>query len=157
MRERNVCVDTTSSSSESELAPHHRGADDQRRAWLDELAEARCQLDEVDLLHQELGMEAGPHDRRPVQDVPMQGEPHKGYGDRRERRPAADQPRGHGPMPPARAPEPNNNNRRANEGANANADAPPLFRRAFQNLAAAAMLLRGCPKPATSEERHVRE
>jgi hypothetical protein len=50
------------------------------------------------------------------------------------------------------------NNRRANEGvnvdanANTNADAPPLFQRASQNLAAAAMLLRGCPEPATSKE-----
>jgi hypothetical protein len=38
-----------------------------------------------------------------------------------------------------------------------NADAPPLFRWASQNLAAAAMLLRGCPEPATSEERRVRQ
>jgi hypothetical protein len=57
------------------------------------------------------------------------------------------------------------NNRCANEGANidagananADADAPPLFRWASQNLAAAAMLLRGCPVPATSEERRVRQ
>jgi hypothetical protein len=52
-------------------------------------------------------------------------------------------------------PEPNNN-RRANGGANvdanADADAPPLFWQASQNLAAAAMLLRGCPEPGTSEE-----
>jgi hypothetical protein len=59
-------------------------------------------------------------------------------------------------MPPAGAPEPDNN-RCTNEGANANADAPPLFRRAFQNPAAAAMLLRGCPEPASSEKRRVRE
>jgi hypothetical protein len=47
------------------------------------------------------------------------------------------------------------NNRRANEGVNANtdADAPPLFLQALQNLAAAAMLLRGCPEAATSEDR----
>jgi hypothetical protein len=52
-----------------------------------------------------------------------------------------------------RALEPNNN-RRANGGANANpdADAPPLFRRASQNLATAAMLLRGCSEPSNSEE-----
>jgi hypothetical protein len=55
-----------------------------------------------------------------------------------------------------RAPEPDNN-RRAKEGANANADAPLLFRPASQNIAAAAMLLRGCPEPATSKERRVRE
>jgi hypothetical protein len=45
-RECNVCVATASSRSESELAPRHRSADAQRRAWLDELAEARRQLDE---------------------------------------------------------------------------------------------------------------
>jgi hypothetical protein len=56
------------------------------------------------------------------------------------------------PTPPARAPEPNND-QRANEGANVNADAPPLFRRASQNLTVAALLLRSCPDPATSEER----
>jgi hypothetical protein len=32
---------------------------------------------------------------------------------------------------------------------------PPLFRQASQNLAAAAMLLRGCPEAATSDERRV--
>jgi hypothetical protein len=58
-------VATTSSSSESELAPRHRGADDQQRAWLDELVEARRQLDEERaLLHQELGMDVGPHERQ---------------------------------------------------------------------------------------------
>jgi hypothetical protein len=57
-------VDSTSSSSESEPTPHHRAADAQRRAWLDELAEARRQLDEeLALLHQELGMDAEPRDR----------------------------------------------------------------------------------------------
>jgi hypothetical protein len=58
-RECKVCVATASSSSSSEPAPHHRGADDQRRARLDELAEARRQLDEEQtLLHQEVGVEA---------------------------------------------------------------------------------------------------
>jgi hypothetical protein len=80
----------------------------------------------------------------------------KAIDSRREHRPAADQPRGRAPTPPARVPEPDNN-RRANGGANADADAPPLFRRASQNLVAAAMLLRGCPEPATSEERRVRQ
>jgi hypothetical protein len=57
-----------------------------------------------------------------------------------------------------RASEPNND-QRVDEGANVNADVdtPPLFRRASQNLAAAAMLLRSCPEPATSEERRVRQ
>jgi hypothetical protein len=41
--------------------------------------------------------------------------------------------------------------------ANADADAPPLFRRVSQNLAVAAMLLRGCPEAATSKERRVRQ
>jgi hypothetical protein len=156
-REFNVCVATASSSFDLEPAPRHRGTDDQQRARLDELAEARRQLDEeLDLLHQELGIDVGPRDGHPAQDAPVQGEPHEGNVDRRECRPAADQPRDRVPTPPARAPEPNNN-RRTNEGVNANADAPPLFRRASQNLAAAAMLLHGCPEPATSKERRVRE
>jgi hypothetical protein len=40
--ECNVCVAAASSSSESEPAPRHLGADDQRRARLDEIAKARC-------------------------------------------------------------------------------------------------------------------
>jgi hypothetical protein len=44
-----------------------------------------------------------------------------------------------------------------NVDANTDADAPPLFQRASQNLNAATMLLRGCPEPATSEERRVRQ
>jgi hypothetical protein len=80
----------------------------------------------------------------------VQGEPCEGNGNRRKRRPAADQPHDRAPTPP-------DNNRRANEGANADADAPSLFRRASQNLAAKAMLLRGCLEPATSDERRVRQ
>jgi hypothetical protein len=55
------------------------------------------------------------------------------------------------------------NDRRANKGANVDAnanadtDAPLLFRLASQNLTAAAMLLRGCPEAAASEERRVRQ
>jgi hypothetical protein len=45
-RESNVCVASASSNSEPEPAPRHRTADAQRRARLDELAEARRQLDE---------------------------------------------------------------------------------------------------------------
>jgi hypothetical protein len=71
-RECNVCVAPASSNFESEQAPHHRGADDQQRARLDELAEARRQLDEeLALLHQELGADAKRHDRQPAQSVPM--------------------------------------------------------------------------------------
>jgi hypothetical protein len=56
-RECNVCVASASSSSDPELAPHHRTADAQRRARLDELTEAKRQLDEkLAILHQELGM-----------------------------------------------------------------------------------------------------
>jgi hypothetical protein len=101
-------------------------------------------------------MDAEPSERQPAQDIPVQGEPREENGNRHEHRPAVDQPRGRAPTPPARTPEPNNN-RHANEGANANADAPPLFRRVSQNLDAAAMLLSGCPEPATSKERRVRE
>jgi hypothetical protein len=89
----------------------------------------------------------------------VQGEPHDGNGNRRECRPAVDQPHSRAPTPPARGPTPDN--RRTNVGANvdtnADADASPLLRWASQNLAAAAMLLRGCPEPATSEERRVRQ
>jgi hypothetical protein len=87
----------------------------------------------------------------------VQGEPHEGNSDRCEHRSAVDQPLGHAPTLPARVPEPDNN-RRANGGANANpdTDTPPLFRRVSQNLAAAAMLLRGCLEPVISEERRVR-
>jgi hypothetical protein len=44
-----------------------------------------------------------------MQDVPVQGEPRKGNDDRRERRPAADQPHGHTPTPPVRRPVRDNN------------------------------------------------
>jgi hypothetical protein len=100
----------------------------------------------------------GNDDRRLTRDVPVQGEPSNENGNRRERRPAATQPHDRAPTPPAHALEPNND-QRANEGTNVNADAdaPPLFRWASQNLAAAAMLLHGCPEPATSEERRVRQ
>jgi hypothetical protein len=74
-QECNVCVATASSSFESEPAPRHRGADNQRRAWLDELAEARRQLDEeLALLHRELGVEVEPRERQPTQGVPVQGQ-----------------------------------------------------------------------------------
>jgi hypothetical protein len=57
-------VASASSSSEPEPASRHRAADAQWRARLDELAEARRQLDEeLALLHQELGMDAEPRDR----------------------------------------------------------------------------------------------
>jgi hypothetical protein len=65
-------------------------------------------------------------------------------------------------MPPARG-QTRDNDRCAHEGAsidanaNADVDAPPLFKRASQNLAAAAMLLRDCLEAATSEERWVRQ
>jgi hypothetical protein len=82
----------------------------------------------------------------------MQEEPREGNGDRRERRPTVDQPHGRAPTSPARGPA-RDNNPRANEGANVDAntdaDAPPLFWRALQNLAAAAMLLRGCSDAST--------
>jgi hypothetical protein len=86
----------------------------------------------------------------------VQGEPREGNGDLHERRQAVDHSRGPTPTPLAHVSEPNNN-QRANRGANANpdADTPPLFRRVSKNLAAAAMLLRGCLEPATSEERRV--
>jgi hypothetical protein len=152
---------SSSSSSEPEPASRHHGADDQRRVRLDELAEARRQLEEeLALLRQELGVDAEPRDRQPAQDIPVQGEPPEGNGNRREHRPVADEPHDRAPTPPTRGPE-LDNNRRANGGANvdanADADAPPLFWRASQNLAVADMLLRGCLELATFEERWVRQ
>jgi hypothetical protein len=44
-----------------------------------------------------------------------------------------------------------------NVDANADGDDPLLFRRASQNLAAAAMLLHDCPEAVTSKERRVRQ
>jgi hypothetical protein len=160
-RQCNVCVASASSSSKPEPAPRHRAADAQRRARHNELAEARRQLDEeLDLLHQELGMDAESCDRRPAQDVPVLEGPREGNDNRCECRPAADHPHDRAPTPPARGPA-CDNNRRTKEGANVNTnadvDAPPLFRRASQNLAAAAMLLHGCLEAATSEECRVRQ
>jgi hypothetical protein len=67
MRECNVCVASSSRSSEPEPAPRHRGADAQRRARLDELADARRQFDEeLALLHQELGVDVEPCDQQPA-------------------------------------------------------------------------------------------
>jgi hypothetical protein len=87
-RECNICVASTSSSSEPEPTPRHRAAEAQRRARLDELAEAKRQLDEeLALLHQE--------------DVPMQEQPGEGNEEWRKRRPAAEQPRARAPTPPA--------------------------------------------------------
>jgi hypothetical protein len=75
-RECNFYVTSASSSSKPEPTAHHRAVDAQRRARFDELAEVWCQLDEeLALLHQELGMDAEPRDRRPAQDIPVQEEP----------------------------------------------------------------------------------
>jgi hypothetical protein len=90
----------------------------------------------------------------------VQEQRREGNSERQERRPIDKQPRARAPTPPARE-RTHDNDRRANEGANVDTnvggDAPPLFRRASQNLAAAAMLLCGCPEAATSEERQVRQ
>jgi hypothetical protein len=90
----------------------------------------------------------------------VQEEPRDGNDDRCECRPAADQPHGRAPTPPACGLA-RDNNRRANEGTNvdpyADADAPPLFRWVSQNLATAAILLRGCPEAVTFKERRVRQ
>jgi hypothetical protein len=149
-RECNVFVASTSSSSEPEPTPRHRAADAQRRARLDELDK------ELALPHQDLGMDTEPRDRWPAQDILVQEEPHEWNGERRERYPAAEQSRARAPTPLARG-STRDKNQRANEGANvdtnADADTSLVFRRALQNLAATAMLLRGCLEAATSEER----
>jgi hypothetical protein len=142
MRECNVCVASTSSSSKPEPTPCHRAADAQRRARLDELAEARRRLDEeLALLHQELGVDLKPHDRQPAQDIPVHEQPVEGNGDWREHRP--------GLRTNAAGMRAGTRQRsKHNEGANAdaNADAPPLFRRASQNLAAAVLTVNNCIK-----------
>jgi hypothetical protein len=105
-------------------------------------------------------MDPKPRDRQPAQGIPAQEQPREGNGERREGCLAAEQPRARTPTPSAQR-RTCDNDRRANDGANVDAntdaDAPPLFRRALQNLAAAAMLLRGCPEAVTSEERRVRQ
>jgi hypothetical protein len=92
--------------------------------------------------------------------VPVQEQPREGNGERQERCPATEQPRARATTLPTRG-RTCENDRHANKGANIEAntdsDAPPLFRLASQNLAVAAMLLRGCPEAATSEERRVRQ
>jgi hypothetical protein len=80
-------VTLASSSSEPKPAPHHCAADAQRRARLDELKEAKSQLDEeLAFIHQELGMDPEPRDRQPAQDIPVQEQPCEGHGERRKRR-----------------------------------------------------------------------
>jgi hypothetical protein len=160
-RECNVCVASASRSSDPESAPRHCATNSQRRARLDKLAEAKHQLDEeMAILHWELGQDLEPRDRQPTQMVPVQEQPCEGSGAWQERHPAAEQPRACAATPPAQGCT-RDADRRANEGinvdTNADDDAPPLFRRASQNLAVAAMLLRGCPKAATSKERRVRQ
>jgi hypothetical protein len=55
-RECNICVASASSNFDPEPASRHRATDAQRRARLDELAEARRQLNEgLAILHRELG------------------------------------------------------------------------------------------------------
>jgi hypothetical protein len=102
-------------------------------------------------------MDPEPSDRHLAQDVPVQGQPREGNDERREHRRTVEQSRARAPMPPARG-RTHENDRCANEGANvdananADADAPPLFRWASQNLAAATMLMHDCPEAATSKE-----
>jgi hypothetical protein len=67
-RECFVCVAPSSSSStEPEPVPRQRAMDAQRRARLDELAEARHQLDEeLANLHRELGEDCEPRNPQPT-------------------------------------------------------------------------------------------
>jgi hypothetical protein len=48
-------------------------------------------------------------------------------------------------------------NWRINEDAIVDGGDTPLFKHASQNLAAASMLLRGCPEPSTPEERRMHQ
>jgi hypothetical protein len=72
-RECNVCVASTLSSSDPESAPRHRATEAQRWTRLDELAEAKRQLDEeLAILHQELILDPEPRNWQPAQEVPVQ-------------------------------------------------------------------------------------
>jgi hypothetical protein len=152
MRECNICVASSSSSSETEPAPRHcdagcpaagstqrtRGGETPTRrgagpstpgAWRGCRAPRSTATQGAPAQEQP---REGNGDRRPAQDVPVQGQPREGNGDQRERRPAADQPHGRAPTPPAHGTVRDNNqhtNKGANVDANAGADTPPLFRR----------------------------
>jgi hypothetical protein len=155
-----------SASSGSTDPERHRVIDAQRRARLDELAEARRQLDEeLANLHRELGEDHEPRNWQPAplpapRQVLVQEQHREGNGERQERRPAVEQTQARALTLSARGCT-RDNDRCANEGlnvdANTGSDAPPLFRRASQNLAAVAMLLRDFPKAATSKERQLRQ
>jgi hypothetical protein len=80
----------------------------------------------------------------------------EGNDERQECQPATVLSRACSSTPPIRG-RSCDNNRHADEGVNADGEAPPLFMWASQNLAVAAMLLRDCPEPATSDERRVRQ
>jgi hypothetical protein len=163
---RECFVSVVSASSGSTDLEQHRVIDAQRRARLDELAEARRQLDEeLANLHRELGEDHEPRNWQPAplpapQQVLVQEQHREGNGERQERRPAVEQTRARALTLSARGCT-HDNDRCVNEGANVDAnigsDAPPLFRRASQNLAAVAMLLCGFPEAATSEERRLRQ
>jgi hypothetical protein len=63
---------SASSSFDPETVPRHCASDAQLRARLDELVEAKRQLDEeLAILHQELGMDPEPRDRQPAHEVPV--------------------------------------------------------------------------------------
>jgi hypothetical protein len=67
-RDHFVCVASTSRNSiDPETAPRHHATDAQRRAHLDELAEARCQLfEELAKFHWELGEKHELRNRQPA-------------------------------------------------------------------------------------------
>jgi hypothetical protein len=161
-RECFVCVASASSSSDLEPSPCHCATNAQRSARLDELAEARCQLDEgLANLHRELR-----EDPDLATGSPRRCQPHS--WSRCRRNAVRETACGRSVVLPLSSPEPAPprcwledacTTMTANEGANVNAnadgDALSLFRRVSQNLAATAMLLRGCPEKATSEELRV--
>jgi hypothetical protein len=83
---------SSTNSTDVEPAPRRRATDAQRWAHLDELAEARRQLDEeLANLHQELGEERGPRNLPPApQQVPVRDQHREGNGERQERCPATE-------------------------------------------------------------------
>jgi hypothetical protein len=99
-RECFICVASASSNS-TDRSQHH-ATDAQRRVRLDELAEARRQLnEELSNLHRELREDPKPHNRQPTPLPVVQEQCREGNGERQGYRPAAKQPRAHALTPSA--------------------------------------------------------
>lgn len=153
-RECFVCdIRSASSLMDGEEAPRHCATDAQRRARLDEIAKAKRQPDdELAKLHQALGMRNGNATHSVTRCVNNTASIRTSSGITSR---TPERPRPRDQTPPART-RARDMNRCINEDAVVNGGEAPLFKRVLQNLAAVAMLLHSCPKPATLEERSMR-